>query len=234
EHAGHTVILAVDGDEALDLYEQERPDIALLDFNMPNLTGIEVIKAIRIMEPTGEHLPMILLSASVTTEAREKAKSAGADEFVGKPYEAAALLQTIDRLARRKARTTTLAGRRKTTEPVVDFEVPLVDSRRMAEIESIARDSTFLVELLRGFKTDVEAIFGRLDIFVASGQWGAVHDLMHSLKGAAVGVGAQQLAARCDEFDAAVSADQTGQLAKRKTELRQCFDATLVQLNSYT
>ena len=99
----------------------------------------------------------------------------------------------------------------------------------MAEIESIARDSTFLVEFLRGFKTDVEAIFGRLDIFVASGQWGAVHDLMHSLKGAAVGVGAQQLAARCDEFDAAVSADQTGQLAKRKTELRQCFDATLVQ-----
>jgi HPt (histidine-containing phosphotransfer) domain-containing protein len=104
----------------------------------------------------------------------------------------------------------------------------------MAEIESIARDAGFLVELLRGFKNDVEAIFGRLDIPIALGQWGAVHDLMHTLKGAAVGVGAKQLAARCDEFDAAVSADQTGQLAQRKTELRQCFDATLVQLNSYT
>jgi HPt (histidine-containing phosphotransfer) domain-containing protein len=57
---------------------------------------------------------------------------------------------------------------------------------------------------------------------------------MHTLKGAAVGIGAQQLAARCDEFDAAVSADQTGQLAERKTELRQCFDATLIQLNDYT
>ena len=57
EHAGHTVVLAVDGDEALDLYEQERPDVALLDFNMPNRTGIEVIKAIRVMEPTGERLP---------------------------------------------------------------------------------------------------------------------------------------------------------------------------------
>jgi len=234
EHAGHTVFLAVDGEEALDLYEQEKPDIALLDFNMPNRTGIEVIKAIRVMEPSGEHLPTILLSASVTTEAREKAKTAGADEFVGKPFEAATLLQTIDRLARRKSRTSSTVGRAKPAVPVVDFEVPLVDSRRMAEVESIARDPGFLAELLRGFKNDVEAIFDRLDVPVASGQWGAVHDLMHTLKGAAVGIGAQQLAARCDEFDAAVSADQTGQLAERKTELRQCFDATLVQLNDYT
>ena len=234
EHAGHTVILAVDGEEALDLYEQERPDIALLDFNMPNRTGIEVIKAIRVMEPSGERLPTILLSASVTTEARDKAKSAGADEFVGKPFEAAALLQTIDRLARRKARAGSTAARSKPAVPVVDFEVPLVDSRRMAEVENIARDPGFLAELLRGFKNDVEAIFDRLDVPVASGQWGAVHDLMHTLKGAAVGIGAQQLAARCDEFDAAVSAGQTGQLAERKTELRRCFDATLVQLNNYT
>ena len=234
EHAGHTVMLAVDGEEALDLYEQERPDIALLDFNMPNRTGIEVIKAIRVMEPSGERLPIILLSASVTTEAREKANSAGADEFVGKPFEAAALLQTIDRLARRKSRAGSPAGRAKSAAQVADFEMPLVDSRRMAEVENIARDPGFLAELLRGFKTDVEAIFDRLDVPVASGQWGAVHDLMHTLKGAAVGIGAKQLAARCDEFDAAVSAGQTGLLAERKTELRRCFDATLVQLNDYT
>src|SRR5262249_34518911 len=150
--------------------------------------------------------------------AREKAKSAGADEFVGKPYEAAALLQTIDRLARRKSRAATLPAK-SNADPVVDFEVPLLDSRRVSEIESIARDPKFLAELLRGFKNDVETILGRLDVPVASGQWGAVHDLLHGLKGAAVGVGAQQLAARCDEFDAAVSAGQTGQLAARKTEL---------------
>ena len=234
EHAGHTVFLAVDGEEALDLYEQEKPDIALLDFNMPIRTGIEVIKAIRVMEPNGERLPAILLSASVTTEARERAKAAGADEFVGKPFEAASLLQTIDRLARRKSRSVAPTARHRLSVAVVDFETPLVDSRRMAAVESIARDPHFLAELLRGFQTDVEAIFNRLDAPVASGQWGAVHDLMHTLKGAAVGIGAQQLAARCDEFDAAVSAGQTGLLAERKTELRRCFDATIVQLNTYT
>ena len=234
EHAGHTVILASDGEEALDVYEQDKPDIAILDYNMPERTGVEVIKAIRMMEPTGERLPAIVLSASVTPEARERAKSAGADEFMGKPFEAASLLQTIDRLARRKSRTIQPAGRSRPAEPVVQLEMALVDSRRMAEVESIARDPGFLAELLRGFRVDVEAIFSRLDAPVAAGQWGTVHDLMHTLKGAAVGIGAQQLAGRCMELDAAVSAGQTGLLAEKITEMRQCFDATLVQLNDYT
>ena len=236
EHAGHTVMLASDGEEALDLYELDKPDIAILDYNMPERSGIEVVKAIRMMEPPGERLPAIVLSASVTPEARDRAKAAGADEFMGKPYEAAALLQTIDRLARRKARAprSQSAVRMRPAESVVELEMPLVDSRRMAEIESIARDPGFLAELLRGFRDDVEAIFSRLDAPVEAGQWEAVHDLMHTLKGAAVGIGAQQLATRCMEFDAAVASGQTGQLAERKTEMRRCFDATLVQLNDYT
>jgi len=234
EHAGHTVLLAADGEEALDLYEQDRPDVAILDYNMPERSGVEVIKAIRTMEPTGERLPLILLSASVTPEARERAKAAGADEFMGKPFEAAALLQTIDRLARRKSRVPQPAVRARSSDPVVELEMPLLDSRRMAEIESIARDPGFLAELLRGFRDDVEAILGRLDVPVAAGQWGAVHDLMHTLKGAAVGIGAQQLAARCMELDASVSAGQTGQVAAQARELRRSFDATLVQLNNYT
>jgi HPt (histidine-containing phosphotransfer) domain-containing protein len=57
---------------------------------------------------------------------------------------------------------------------------------------------------------------------------------MHTLKGAAVGIGAQQLAARCIEFDAAVSAGQTGQLTGQVAELRRTFSATLIQLNNYT
>jgi two-component system sensor histidine kinase RpfC len=234
QHAGHTVILAVDGEEALDLYEQDKPDIALLDYNMPQRSGIEVIKAIRVMEPTGERMPAIILSASVTTEARERARAAGADEFVGKPFEAASLLQTIDRLARRKSRTAAAESRARASVAVVPFEVPLLDARRMAEVENIARDPGFLAELLRGFRSDVEGIFDRLDVPVAAGQWEAVHDLMHMLKGAAVGIGAQQLAARCAEFDATVSAGQTGQLAEQRAEMRRCFDATLVQLNAYT
>jgi HPt (histidine-containing phosphotransfer) domain-containing protein len=176
----------------------------------------------------------VILSASVTTEARDRSKSAGADEFMGKPFEAAVLLQTLDRLARRKSRGASATPRTRYSGNVVDLESPLLDARRMAELETIARDPTFLAELLRGFRQDVESIFARLDAAVDEGRRETLHDLMHTLKGAAVGVGAQQLAARSAEFDAAVSAGQTGLLAERKAELRRCFDATLVQLDAYT
>jgi CheY-like chemotaxis protein len=69
-----------------------------LDFNMPQRSGIEVIQAIRVMEAPGVRMPAVILSASVTIEARERATGAGADEFLGKPFEAAALIQLIDRL----------------------------------------------------------------------------------------------------------------------------------------
>ncbi len=232
EHAGHTVILASDGEEALDLYEQEAPDIAVLDFNMPQRSGLEVIQAIRVMEPSGIRLPAIVLSASVTVEARDRASAAGADEFMGKPFDAATLLHAIDRLARRKSRMPAPAAR--PPAPANMGAVPLVDQDRMAEVESIARDPAFLAKLLRGFRTDVETIFARLDAPLASGQWGAVRDLMHALKGAAVGIGARQLGALCDEFDASVASGQTGQLTEKGTEMRRCFDATLAELNSYT
>jgi CheY-like chemotaxis protein len=96
--AGYAVVLASDGEEALDQYETENPDIAILDFNMPQRSGIEVIQAIRVMEAPGVRMPAVILSASVTIEARERATGAGADEFLGKPFEAAALIQLIDRL----------------------------------------------------------------------------------------------------------------------------------------
>ncbi len=104
ESAGHHVVLASDGEEALDLYELEEPDIAILDFNMPQRSGIEVIQAIRMLEPPGTRMPTMILSASVAPEARERAKRAGADEFLGKPFDAAALIGEIDRLGKRTQR----------------------------------------------------------------------------------------------------------------------------------
>ena len=112
--AGHTVLVAADGEEALDLYERERPDVALLDFNMPNRNGLEVIRAIRMMEPPGVRMPAIILSASVTLEARERAQNAGADDFVGKPFDAAALIDKVDKLF---APGTTHQGAFKYQEP---------------------------------------------------------------------------------------------------------------------
>ena len=229
ERAGHTVLIASDGEEALDLYIDAQPELAILDFNMPERNGIEVCTAIRTMEPSGTRLPVIILSASVTLEARERVQRAGADEFVSKPFESAGLLQVIDRLARRAGRSA--PTRARVPNPAA---TPLVDTLRLAEVERIATDSAFLAQLLRGFRDDVEILLKRLDGAVSGEQTTLVVDVTHAIKGAALGVGATQLAERCAGIDAAAAGAQIAQLRTLATEMRRCFEATNREFVAYT
>ena len=242
-NAGHTVVLASDGEEALDLYEREHPEFAILDFNMPQRNGLEVIRAIRAMEPVGTRMPAIILSASVTVEARHEAQRAGADEFVGKPFDAAALIGKIDKLAERMRprRTVTAAPPRPSGHQVVTqisdrkrgggADV-LVDADRLAELEDIARDAGFMTELLRGFKSDVESIVRRMDEHAVHGRLDELPDLLHALKGAAVGVGARQLSLRCEEMAATGTRDAAA-FKPALAELRRSVDATFACLDDY-
>jgi two-component system sensor histidine kinase RpfC len=232
ETAGHTVMLANDGEEALDLYEAQHPDLAILDFNMPERSGVEVATAIRTVEPTGAHLPIVILSASVTKETHERARQAGADEFVGKPFDAASLLHVVDRLARRVPRDArTKSGQIAT---VSHAAIPLVDRARLREVELISSDRAFLGKLVRGFCADVDGMLSRLDASISSGQLMAVTDITHAITGASLGIGAAQLAARCSEVDRAASAGDSSRLAVLATELRRCFEVTAAQLSGHT
>ncbi|HUH93027.1 MAG TPA: ATP-binding protein [Casimicrobiaceae bacterium] len=231
ESAGHSVLLASDGEEALDLYEEGQPELAILDFNMPERNGLEVVTAIRTMEATGVRLPVIILSASVTTEARERARAAGADEFVGKPFEAAALLQVIDRLARRATRGKQPRLKSSPTQPAT---VELIDHARMQEVQRISRDADFIAQLLSGFRGDVETLLKRLDAALIAEQRSALADITHAIKGAALGIGAQQLAARCEGIEQLATSAHLNQLGTLVSEMRRCFNATSAQLDTYT
>lgn len=233
DSAGHTVILASDGEDALDLYEQHKPDIAILDFNMPERSGLEVIAAIRAMEPTGTRLPVIVLSASVTPETRDRARQAGADDFVGKPFDAAGLLQVVDRLAKRAAKGPTPMAQTGTAT-VSRGGVPLIDRTRLRDVEKIASNTDFLAKLLEGFHADAEMLLKRLDAVVENTRMGDVPDITHAMKGAALGIGAQQLAARCIDIDHAAAQGDSVRLRTLAADLRKCFDATAAQLDSYS
>jgi CheY-like chemotaxis protein/HPt (histidine-containing phosphotransfer) domain-containing protein len=240
-------MLASDGEQALDTYERENPDLAILDYNMPGRTGVEVIQAIRLMEPPGVRMPAVILSASVTVEARERAQRAGSDEFVSKPFDAAILLQKIDDLAKRMSNVRVGASSRMKPGMVASLaevraarreqlehnETSLVDPARLAELEDIARDASFMTELLRGFKTDVEGLLRQLDQCIEAGNHAALADLMHTLKGAAVGVGARQLAMRCSEMDRAAVDGGSILIRERAQDIRACFAATVAYLGEY-
>jgi two-component system sensor histidine kinase RpfC len=220
--AGHEVLMAPDGEAALDVFHNGGPELALLDFNMPLRNGLEVAKAIRAMEPSGSHLPIVILSAWVGPESRAQAKRAGADEFVGKPYDGATLLQVIDRLARRAAKPTT-HPRAESPRVAAVTALGVLDPDRLADLQRIAGDSDFLTRLIDGFFDDIANLLGRLDAAIAQEELVTIGDIAHAVKGAAVGIGATQLAAKSNELEAAVSAGRIAVMGPLATELRRAF-----------
>ena len=234
ESAGHTVLLAEDGERALDVFATNAPDLAILDFNMPLRTGTEVAMAIRTMEITGVRMPIVVLSASVTPESRERALACGADEFVGKPFEASALLQTIDRLARRTSR----GVQNPTTRPdkagsVTELDISVLDPARLAAVAEIAPDDAFLATLLRGFQSDVEKLLLQLDGQIVAGHMTAVADVAHGIRGASVGIGARRLAARAENMEAAAAAGDGTRVRALAADVRSVFEITRQQLANY-
>jgi DNA-binding response OmpR family regulator len=83
--SGLEVILARDGEEALELIRTRAPDAAVLDIAMPKLTGLEVVRQIRESEAT-KTLPIVLLTARAGEKDVELGLDAGADEYITKPF----------------------------------------------------------------------------------------------------------------------------------------------------
>ncbi|MDI6767428.1 MAG: response regulator [Bacteroidota bacterium] len=96
-NAGYKVSQAPDGDVALKLLKKEKFDIALLDIQMPNVNGIQVLKYIQ------EHLPKtkaIMLTGYADLKHAMEAKEFGARDFIGKPYKIEDILSTVERVSR--------------------------------------------------------------------------------------------------------------------------------------
>ncbi len=95
ERAGHRVDWAPSGQEALERFG-EGYDLVICDLVMPGLSGLEVIRSLRAVSQT----PILALSASVSAKSQEEALKAGAQAFLGKPFEGQALLAQVERLVR--------------------------------------------------------------------------------------------------------------------------------------
>ena len=81
-----------DSRNALDLFDEVKPDLILLDLHMPHMDGFAVLDAIRSRRDENEYLPILVLTADTTREAKERALTAGAMDFLTKPLERAEVL----------------------------------------------------------------------------------------------------------------------------------------------
>jgi two-component system chemotaxis response regulator CheY len=79
----HDIVEAEDGRDALDKVTSEKPDLVLSDWNMPNMTGIECLQALR---SAGSTVPFGFVTSEGSAEMRERAANAGALFLIAKPF----------------------------------------------------------------------------------------------------------------------------------------------------
>lgn len=83
--AGHKVSQAANGEEAVSMTTQLKPDLVLTDVRMPKMTGYDVCSAIKKNDVT-KHIPVVILSAKGQDEEKELGKTSGADDYILKPF----------------------------------------------------------------------------------------------------------------------------------------------------
>lgn len=97
---GFEVTVVDDGDEALAAAEETNPDIILLDWMLPNVSGIEICRQLRARDETSA-IPVIMLTARAEEEDRLRGFEKGADDYVTKPFSMKELVARINAVLRR-------------------------------------------------------------------------------------------------------------------------------------
>ncbi len=172
---GHRVRLASDGREALALAGEGGFDLLLLDVQMPELDGFQVVRAIRERERSGGgHLPVIALTARSRPEDRDQCLAAGMDDFLSKPLGPAELFAAIDRV---------LAGRPASRSPRDSSPGPgiLLDPTTM--LAASDDDPVLLGKLIGIFRNNLPGSLDRVQEAIARQDPVHLRESAHQLRG---------------------------------------------------
>ena len=94
---GYTVIEAVDGEEGVRMAEQERPDIILMDVQLPKMDGYEATRRIKA-NPALRDIPIVAVTSFALSGDDEMAMEAGCDDYIAKPFKPRNLLEKVEKL----------------------------------------------------------------------------------------------------------------------------------------
>jgi two-component system cell cycle response regulator DivK len=94
----YRLIEAPDGETGVATARQERPDLIIMDIQLPRMSGLDATRALRA-DPATAHIPIIVITSFALSGDDQKAKEAGATEYLAKPYSPRELLETIRRRA---------------------------------------------------------------------------------------------------------------------------------------
>ncbi|MCW5771795.1 MAG: response regulator [Rhodospirillaceae bacterium] len=205
ETGGHKPVLAEDGEAALAELEKGGLDLALMDVNMPKMSGLDAVKLFRFAHMDQPHLPIIALTADATVEGRRRCEEAGMDGVALKPIEADELLRVVDRYAvpAEGAPAAPEApaeddDRKIALHPSAKAPLPpIIDNAAIESLRAIGGDADFFESLVDEFISDSATIVERIVAAVEEGNAEGVRFETHALRSSAAHFGARRLHQLC-------------------------------------
>ena len=231
ERAGHAATLVADGERALDALDAARYDAALIDRNMPRLSGLETVQAIRLTTGARERMPIIVLSADVTPEAKRECLEAGADAFLPKPIEAARLLEELQALCASKEGTAkpVLAEASRVPLSAKEGGAQTINPSTLSDLEELGSSPAFMDKLIGVFINDNATLMSRIETALGTRNVAEFRSHLHAMKGSAASMGAERLTECCKEMgrlsDAEVKLRVPGLLKALSEELSATRDS---------
>ena len=99
--AGYPDLTSVtDSRRAVAIFADADPDLVLLDLHMPHQDGYEVLQMLRYLVPADAFVPIVVITADVTVDARRRALTAGATDFISKPYDTIEMMLRVENMLR--------------------------------------------------------------------------------------------------------------------------------------
>ena len=93
---GYRVIEALNGEEAVEIAKREKPDLILMDIQLPKISGYDAARAIK-SNPELKHIPIIAVTSYALSGDDQKAYEAGCDDYITKPFRPSVLLEKVEK-----------------------------------------------------------------------------------------------------------------------------------------
>lgn len=230
-HGNHKVDLVENGEQALDKLEEHSYDLLILDMNMPQIGGLEVVNVHRALSRQPLETPVIILTANATLEAKRECERARIDAYLTKPVDALTLLDTVARLTLTPSQKDVL----ELAHPAHQFDERnpsgYINENTLLHLALLGgNQEDFLRTVIYGFLSETDKLLEAMRIAISQHEFATFKELAHILKGSSGNVGAEILFSICSQILALSDSELKISAAGLLNEALDCYPATRASL----
>ena len=222
EKAGHSVVVAMNGKQAVEAWRKEPFDVILMDVQMPEMNGWEATRAIRVEErSTGGHVPIIALTAHAMKGDQELCMAAGMDLYLSKPIRTSDLLAALGQVQK----FAVVAAEEKPPVPPGVSHIDLAEALLRLDGDRNLFDQVALL-----FRSECPSLLAEIRSGLTESDSRKVQSVAHALKGSSAILGASALSQAAAGLETLARTDDMGTAQMQMHVVEREVDSLMAEL----